>query len=71
MVIGNANRFPTSLFQPAATMSSIIASNFGEATTTEFVSSLIAIGFVLFVASLIVNFLARVVIAKLTPHGIS
>jgi phosphate transport system permease protein len=71
MVIGNANRFPTSLFQPSATMSSIIASNFGEATTTEFVSSLIAIGFVLFVASLIVNFLARIVIAKLTPHGIS
>jgi phosphate transport system permease protein len=71
MVIGNANRFPTSLFQPAATMSSIIASNFGEATTSEFVSSLIAIGFVLFVASLIVNFLARIVIAKLTPHGIS
>ena len=71
MVIGNANRFPDNLFQPAATMSSIIASNFGEATTTEFVSSLIAIGFVLFVVSLIVNFLARIVIAKLTPHGIS
>ena len=50
-------------------MSSIIASNFGEASSPEFVSSLIGIGFVLFVVSLIVNFLARIVIAKLTPQG--
>lgn len=71
MVIGNANRFPQNLLSPTATMSSIIASNFGEAGTPEFVSSLIGIGFVLFVVSLIVNFLARIVIAKLTPQGTS
>ena len=69
MVIGNANRLPQNLLSPTATMSSIIASNFGEAGTPEFVSSLIGIGFVLFVFALIVNFLARIVIAKLTPQG--
>ncbi len=69
MVIGNANRFPQNLLSPTATMSSIIASNFGEASSPEFISSLIGIGFVLFVVSLVVNFLARIVIAKLTPQG--
>ena len=69
MVIGNANRFPDTLFAPAATMSSIIASNFGEAATPAFVSSLIALGFILFVVSVIVNLIARIVIQKLTPPG--
>ena len=69
MVIGNANRFPDNLLSPTATMSSIIASNFGEASSPEFISSLIGIGFVLFMVSLIVNYLARIVIAKLTPQG--
>lgn len=69
MVIGNDNRLPANPFAPAATMSSIIAANFGEATTDEFVSSLIAIGLVLFVFSVIVNALARVIITRLTPQG--
>ncbi len=69
MVIGNANRFPQNLLSPTATMSSIIASNFGEASSPEFVSSLIGIGFVLLVVALVVNFLARIVIARLTPQG--
>jgi phosphate transport system permease protein len=69
MVIGNANRLPQNLLSPTATMSSIIASNFGEASSPEFISSLIGIGFVLFVVSLVVNFVARIVIAKLTPQG--
>ncbi len=68
MVIGNANQIAQNLFSSTATMSSIIASNFGEASG-KMLSALIGIGFVLFVFSVIVNFIARTVIARLTPHG--
>ena len=69
MVIGNFNGLPANPFAPTATMSSIIASNFGEATTPMFISSLIAVGLILFVFSVLVNSLARVVIVWLTPKG--
>ena len=68
MVIGNANRIARDPFDSTATMSSIIASNFGEAND-EMRPALIAIGFMLLVFSVIVNVIARVVITKLTPVG--
>ena len=49
-------------------MSSLIASQFGEAGGTQ-LSALIALGFLLLVFSVIVNLFARVVITKLTPVG--
>jgi phosphate transport system permease protein len=69
MVIGNATRLADTLFSPTATMASIIASNFAEATTDNFRSSLVAIGFLLLVFSLIINLVARIVIIRLTPQG--
>lgn len=69
MVIGNANRLPQDPFGPAATMSSIIAANFNEATGVLFPSSLILIGLLLFVFSVVVNLVARVIIVRLTPQG--
>jgi phosphate transport system permease protein len=68
MVIGNANQLAQNLFSSTATMSSLIASNFGEASG-GMLSALIGIGFILFVFSVVVNFFARIVIARLTPAG--
>jgi phosphate transport system permease protein len=68
MVIGNASQIASNLFSSTATMSSLIASQFGEAGGTQ-LSALIALGFLLLVFSVVVNFLARIVITKLTPVG--
>jgi phosphate transport system permease protein len=59
MVIGNANRISPSLLDPSATMASIIANEFTEATTELYLSALIQIALVLFVVTLLVNALAR------------
>jgi phosphate transport system permease protein len=68
MVIGNANQIATNPFASTATMSSIIASNFGEASDAMR-PALIAMGFMLLVFSVVINAIARVVITKLTPVG--
>jgi phosphate transport system permease protein len=59
MVIGNTNRISLSLLDPSATMASIIANEFTEATSDIYVSALIQIALVLFVVTLLVNALAR------------
>jgi phosphate transport system permease protein len=68
MVIGNANRIAANPFDSTATMSSIIASNFGEASDAMR-PALIGIGFLLLIFSVVVNVIARVVITRLTPVG--
>ncbi len=68
MVIGNASEIAKNLFSSTATMSSLIASQFGEAGGTQ-LSALIALGFLLLAFSVIVNLVARIVITKLTPVG--
>lgn len=69
MVIGNRAALPTSIFDATATLASVIANEFGESGGLQ-LSSLIALGFILFLLSLVVNFTARAIIAKLTPEGI-
>jgi phosphate transport system permease protein len=59
MVIGNAHEIPSSLFHPGYTMASLIANEFSEATGDLHLSSLMAVGLVLFVMTLIVNAIAR------------
>ncbi len=58
MLIGNGHQLPFSVFGPAATMASVIANEFTEATGDLHLSSLLAIGFLLFVLSLLVNLAA-------------
>lgn len=70
MVIGNATRIPRTLFDTAATMPSIIASQFPEALDALQRSSLIALGLYLFIATLLVNLLARYIIYRLSPKGL-
>jgi phosphate transport system permease protein len=54
-VIGNANRMPTSIFDPSTTIASVIAMEFPESLAGSLQqSSLFAIGFLLFVISFIV-----------------
>ncbi len=59
-VIGNANRIATSLFAPGNTIASIVALEFGEAEPGSLkLSSLFALGFILFILSFIVLAISR------------
>ncbi len=59
MVIGNKPALVASLFSPAYSLPSVIANEFTEATTDIYLSSLIELGLVLFIVSMIVNGVAR------------
>ena len=64
MVIGNANRIPTNIFSPGQTMASLIANEFTEATTKLYTSSLIQIGLILFLISMLINIFGRLIIRR-------
>jgi len=59
MVIGNRPAISASLFAPAYTLSSVIANEFTEATSSIYLSALLELGLILFVISVIVNGAAR------------
>jgi phosphate transport system permease protein len=59
MVIGNTNRISASLLAPGATMASVIANEFTEATGRLYLSALIEIALILFAVTIVVNALAR------------
>ena len=59
-VIGNANRLPQSLFDPSTTIASIVAMEFPESLMGSLKqSSLLALGFLLFVISFVVLAVSR------------
>ena len=62
-VIGNANRMPTSLFSPGTSIASTLANEFGEAADFH-MSSLFALGFLLFVITFVVLALAKLMINR-------
>jgi phosphate transport system permease protein len=59
MLIGNQHKISASLFSPAYTMASLIANEFSEASNDLHLSALMAVAFVLFVITLVVNAIAR------------
>ena len=59
MVIGNRPAISISLLAPSYTLSSVIANEFTEATTSVYLSALIELGLVLFLISVVINSLAR------------
>ena len=59
MVIGNRPAISVSFIAPSYTLSSVIANEFTEATTSVYLSALIELGLVLFVISVVTNSLAR------------
>jgi phosphate transport system permease protein len=62
MVIGNTPRISTSLFAPQYTMAAVIANEFTEAADSLYLAALVEIGLVLFIITLIVNSLSRLLI---------
>lgn len=62
MVIGNNPQVSASLFAPQYTMAAVLANEFTEAADELYLHALIEIGLVLFVITLIVNGLSRVLI---------
>ena len=71
MVIGNTYNISPSLFAPATTLASLVASQFREADSSLYLSALIAAGLVLFVIAVIVNVLARVLVWKTAPRAVA
>jgi phosphate transport system permease protein len=69
MVIGNSTAIAHSLFAPASTLSSVIANQFTEATEPFHLSSLIALGVVLLVVSVVVNAAARLLVHSVGRSG--
>jgi len=65
MVIGNSPMISASLFAPSYTMASVIANEFVEATSKLYISSLIEMGFLLLLVSVMINIAARVLVWKL------
>jgi phosphate transport system permease protein len=62
MVIGNAYVIPHSVFQPAYTLSAIIANEFTEATGTLYPAALVLLGLVLILVTLVVNIVALLLV---------
>ncbi|MDE1176019.1 MAG: phosphate ABC transporter permease subunit PstC [Edaphobacter sp.] len=66
MLIGNHAEIHKSFFAPASTLASVIANEFSEATGDLYLSSLIEIGLALFVVTILVNAVARLLIWAVT-----
>jgi phosphate transport system permease protein len=62
MVIGNSPQVSLSLFAPQYTMAAVIANEFTEAADELYLHALVEIGLVLFIITLIVNALSRLLI---------
>jgi phosphate transport system permease protein len=73
MVIGNDPRISASLFAPGYTVASVIANEFTEATGELYIQALVELGLVLFLLTIVINGLARLLVllttAKGTVHG--
>jgi phosphate transport system permease protein len=66
MVIGNRPEIARSLLAPGYSMASVIANEFTEASDELYLSALIEIGLALFIVTVIVNALARVLVWAVT-----
>jgi phosphate transport system permease protein len=62
MVIGNNPRVSLSLFAPQYTMAAVVANEFAEAADALYLSALVEIGLVLFIMTLIINSMSRLLI---------
>jgi phosphate transport system permease protein len=73
MVIGNSIEGSLSLLRPGNTKSSIIANEFAEAVTPLHTQALIEIGLILFIMTLGLNFIARLLVwrvARRVPQAV-
>jgi len=66
MVIGNHPDISKSLFAPGYTLASVIANEFSEASGDLYLSALIEIGLALFLVTIVVNAIARLLVWAVT-----
>ena len=66
MVIGNHPSLGGSLFAPANTLASVIAGEFSEANGDMYISALVEIGLALFLVTIVVNAIARLMVWAVT-----
>ena len=62
MTIGNVTQLPTSILNPGYSMASVIANEWGESRAGLYSSALLEIGLLLFIMSLGLNMLARLLV---------
>jgi phosphate transport system permease protein len=67
-VIGNAHHIAVSLFAPGTTISAAIANEFSEAVGDVYLSSLIALGLILFVITFAVLAIARLMLLRMQRY---
>jgi phosphate transport system permease protein len=67
-VLGNAHRLSASLLEPGNSIAATIANEFTEADSDIYRSSLIALGFLLFVVTFIVLAIAKLMLNRLSKH---
>ena len=63
MLIGNTNNIPNSITSTGNSMASIIANQFGEAEGLR-LSSLIAIGLIIFLMTAVINMVGKIMIKR-------
>jgi phosphate transport system permease protein len=68
-VIGNAHRISASILQPGTTISAALANEFTEAVGDVYLSSLIALGLILFVITFVVLAVAKVMLLRLQKQA--
>ena len=71
MVIGNNPKVSLSLFAPQYTMAAVIANEFTEAADELYLAALVEIGLVLFIITLTVNSLSRLLIWSMTRSSMA
>jgi phosphate transport system permease protein len=69
MVIGNSPSVHASLLSPGYSIAAVIANEFSEATTAMYQSALVELGLVLFLMTIVINALARIMIMATTRKG--
>ncbi|HEX3742534.1 MAG TPA: phosphate ABC transporter permease subunit PstC [Bryobacteraceae bacterium] len=69
MVIGNDPKIHASLLAPGYSIAAVIANEFSEATTAMYQSALVELGLVLFLLTIVINALARLMIMATTGKG--
>src|SRR5688572_10520750 len=69
MLIGNRHDIGLSLLQPAYTMAAAIANEFSEATTSMYLAALFEVGLILFVLTVAVNAVARLLIWRVVRRS--
>jgi hypothetical protein len=67
--IGNDPNIHASLFSPGYTIAAVIANEFTEATGDVYLSALVELGLVLFLLTIVINGMARILIVLTTKKG--